>query len=155
MYKFLDCHVLHFSIWYSYSVLYRTFWSDRVQIHFSYCTKVDYQISKLYSFFMCTLYIWTQICTFCTVVSGHLWRQNYFQPIGAYQAWQLYRGWNRQKGGFERCVSVSYLQWPCRPLPGFSYFLSLLPLRTLYQPNMLVFDYLVRWLNIQLSLWWV
>lgn len=55
--------------------------------------------------------------------------------------------WNGKK----RCVSVSCLQTLCSPLPGFSHFITLLQLGTLYQPKM--FDILGVRLNNELSLW--
>ena len=55
--------------------------------------------------------------------------------------------WNEEKG----CVSVSYQQRPCSPLPGFSSFLTLFLLGALYQPKVSVFDNVGMRLNNQLS----
>ena len=48
--------------------------------------------------------------------------------------------WNEEK----RSDGVSCLQSSCSSLPGFSYCLSLLQLRTLYQPKMSLFDWCVN-----------
>ena len=53
---------------------------------------------------------------------------------------------------WKRGISVSYLQRSCSPLPGISYFLTLLLLRMLYQPKIWLFDILGMIRNNQLFL---
>ena len=53
----------------------------------------------------------------------------------------------------KRCVGVSYMQRLCRPLPGFSYFLTLLLLRMSSPLKIWLFDILRMRLINKLYLW--